>query len=285
MEECLPREVAEDWCQWCEERLKSLPPDHPRPVGINSEIPALISVDATKLSPKAWHAACDLLGGKARITGETWRWTDAFIVNLPTELDLPWSAPTATSGLWHLDSHWFRCFLDSPEWALLAIVVWRDIDARGGATIACPETLSDITKWFLHHPEGSGQSSNGEPDFSRYLKPHYQYVELTARAGDVFFLSRNLLHAQSPNHRAVLRVITRASLSLKEPLCFNRSDSRYSPVELSVLHALKMQSLDFVPTRPRTRLPRTRDLRDYDQRRLELVDAYRSKGFHGTSQD
>jgi hypothetical protein len=281
VEDCLPAQVTKDWCDWCEERLRMLPANYPKLAGTKSELPALLTVDATKLSLKAWRAACDLVGGADRVLRSTWRWTDAFIVNLPAAPEEPWSPPPLSSGLWHLDSHWFRCFLDSPEWALISIVVWRDIEPGGGATVVSPEAVPGITKWYAEHPEGSeqgtglGVKSPSEQDFSRYLEPHFRRIELTARAGDVIFLSRNLLHAQSRNTRSVNRIITRPSITLREPLCLNRPDKVYSAVERNVLNALGTDKIDFQPIRARGRLSQSYELSEYEKRRQVLRDLYR----------
>src|SRR6185503_17446965 len=80
--DCFAPSVALEWCEWCEERVRTLPPDFPALSGRNSELPPLITVNAEELAPKAWAAACDLAGGRERVRPGTWRWSDCFIVNL-----------------------------------------------------------------------------------------------------------------------------------------------------------------------------------------------------------
>ena len=103
-------------------------------------MPASQRVPMPEIAPKAWQAACELLGGEERVSPCTWG--DSMIVNLRKGADQPWQPPSAAVGGWHKDGDFFRHFLDSPEQGLLTIVIWSDIEPQGGGTFAAGDSVA-----------------------------------------------------------------------------------------------------------------------------------------------
>jgi hypothetical protein len=52
------------------------------------------------------------------------------------------AAAVPSSPDWHKDGDFFRHFLDSPEQGLLTIVLWSDIEERGGGTFIAPDSVA-----------------------------------------------------------------------------------------------------------------------------------------------
>lgn len=115
-------------------------------------LPATRSEDLRTISPKAWEAICDLLGGEERISKRFMHWQDGFIVNLGTEA---WENRSFTSSdldNWHVDGNFFNHFLDSPEQALLVIPFFTDIVPAGGGTFVCSDSIPGIAKHLVRLP-------------------------------------------------------------------------------------------------------------------------------------
>jgi hypothetical protein len=67
------------------------------------------------------------------------------------------------------------------------------------------------------------------------------FKEATGEVGDVFLLHPLMLHSASKNLLRKVRIITNPPVSLKEPFCFDRADSKdYSLVEQKTLNDLGM---------------------------------------------
>ncbi len=84
-----------------------------------------------------------------------------------------------------------------------------------------------------------------------------------------------MLHAASPNHRRVPRIITNPAVALAEPFCYARSDpSTYSLVELKTILDLggKVQDggVSFKILQERRRIVPERQLRQERQKLEEL---------------
>ena len=214
------------------------------------------------ISPKAWGALCDVVGGEERIDGETkyieskhftsiepFNWSDSFVANFRLGADATWQPPSPQHRGWHKDGSFFRHFLDSPEQALLVIVLWSDIAHQGGGTFIAPDSVERMAKFFLEHPEGVDP---GGFDFQRLIAECEEFVEVTGEVGDVIIMHPFMLHASSPNLSGKARFITNPPVVLKEPLDLNRENPEdYSLLELATLHALGLERLDFQPTRAR----------------------------------
>lgn len=251
--DCFPRAFAEDWTAGAFRRLEYDPQD---PSTWQQEIvhmPAAQRVPMPEIAPKAWRAACALLGGEERVSPCTWG--DSMIVNLRKGADQPWQPPSASVGGWHKDGDFFRHFLDSPEQGLLTIVIWSDIEPQGGGTFAAGDSVAPVARLLAAHPEGVLPSGAPEASFGSLINQCQDFVELTGRIGDVVLIHPFLLHASSQNHSGKARFITNPPISLREPMQFDRADpADFSPVERAVLQGLGVDRLDFQPAAPRERI-------------------------------
>lgn len=207
-------------------------------------------VDARAFAPAAWRAAAELAGGEDRVL--PWRWGNGFIANLGVGADRPWRPPSAAAGGWHKDGDFFRHFLDSPEQALLSLVLWTDMRPRGGGTFVAADSVPVVARFLARHPEGV---LPGQFDYAGLIDQCRDFVELTGRAGDVVLLHPYTLHATSQNVLGVARIITNPPLALREPMNFARPDAAgFSLVERAVLRGLGVDRLDFAPAAPREKV-------------------------------
>jgi hypothetical protein len=205
-------------------------------------------VDARTFAPAAWRSAMELTGGAQRVR-LPWKWGNSFIANLGVGDDRPWQPPSPAAGGWHKDGDFFRHFLDSPEQALLTLVLWTDMLPRGGGTFVAADSVPVVARFLAEHPEGV---LPGEFDYAGLIGQCRDFVEMTGQAGDVVLLHLYTLHATSQNVLGVSRIITNPALALREPMNFNRPDAGdFSLVEQAVLRALGADRLDFAPTAPR----------------------------------
>jgi phytanoyl-CoA dioxygenase PhyH len=205
-------------------------------------------VDARTFAPAAWRAAVELAGGEERVL-LPWQWGDGFIANLGVGDDRPWQPPSPAVGAWHKDGDYFRHFLDSPEQALLAFVLWTDMLPKGGGTFVAPDSVPVVARFLAEHPEGA---LPGDFDYAELIGQCRDFVEMTGEAGDVVLLHPYTLHATSQNVLGVSRIITNPPLALREPMNFHRPDTDdFSLVEQAVLRGLGVGRLDFVPAAPR----------------------------------
>ncbi|HEY9378881.1 MAG TPA: hypothetical protein VIQ02_17535 [Jiangellaceae bacterium] len=205
-------------------------------------------VDAEDFATRAWGAACELLGGAERVQ-QPWRWGDGFIANLGVGSDRPWEPPSLSVAGWHKDGDFFRHFLDSPEQGLLTIVLWSDIEPRGGGTFVACDSVPVVAQMLAEHPEGVLLD---DFDFPELVRQCHDFIEVTGELGDVVLLHPFVLHAVSQNVLGTARIITNPPLTLRKPMNFNRADlSEFSLVERAVLRGLGVDRLDFHPTRER----------------------------------
>ena len=251
--DCFPRAFAEDWTANAFRRLEYDPQDSSTWQQEIVHMPATQRVPMPELAPKAWQAACELLGGEERVSPCTWG--DSMIVNLRKGADQPWQPPSPAVGGWHKDGDFFRHFLDSPEQGLLTIVIWSDIEPQGGGTFAAGDSVAPVARLLADHPEGVLPQGAPEASFGSLIHQCRDFVELTGRIGDVVLIHPFLLHASSQNHSGKARFITNPPVSLREPMQFNRANpADFSPVERAVLQGLDVDRLDFQPTAPRERI-------------------------------
>ena len=257
---CLDREFARSWTDRAYRRLGYDPDDSAtwaeEIVWLDRERVAPVR----EISPRAWGAICDVVGGEERIddrvmeiesrhftTINAFEWSDAFIVNFQRGAAADWLHPSAAAGGWHKDGSFFRHFLDSREQALLTVVYWSDVAHRGGGTFIAPDSIRHVARFLAGHPEGV------EPGgFGGLIDGCREFVELTGDAGDLIILHPFMLHASSNNHSGRPRFMSNPPVVLKEPLNYNRSDpDDFSLLERATLHALGLERLDFRPTAPR----------------------------------
>jgi hypothetical protein len=271
--ECFTRTDAQPWLDEAWIRLGFDPHDPATWREKRVHMPSRRRVEVKAFAPKAWRAACELLGGEERIE-QPYTWGDGFIVNSGLGADRPWEPPSASAPGWHKDGDFFRHFLDSPEQGLLTLVLWSDIEPRGGGTFVAADSVGPVARLLAGRPEGILPD---EFDYDALIAQCDQFVETTGRLGDVVLLHPYVLHAVSQNHRGTARFITNPPITLREPMRFDRSDpAEHSPVERAVLRALGVERLRFAPTRTRERIVPERERRQRrmrDEEHARLADA------------
>ena len=202
-------------------------------------------------APKAWAVMCALCGGEDRIIQPA-HWGDGFIVNLNDGAQQAWVPPSPQAKGWHKDGDFFMHFLDSPEQALLTIVVWSDIDPQGGGTFLACDSVPQVARYLVNHPEGVHPYAFPTQHF---VDPCTDFVEATGQVGDVYIMHPYMVHASSFNHSDRVRVITNPPIFLKAPMAFKRDNpADYSLVERAVLRGLGADDatgFDFQITNPR----------------------------------
>lgn len=177
------------------------------------------------------------------------RWSDGFVVNFAMRSDVPYERPTPTTRGWHIDGDYFRRYLDSPEQALLTIVLFSDVKPKGGPTMVLPESMDLISRYLNEHRQGPHITDMDLPSIAKQCT---EVVELTGSPGDVFLVHPFTLHAASPNVLKVARIMQNMGSSLREPMCFDREDpSEFSPVERSILRGIGVDRLAYAPEGPR----------------------------------
>jgi hypothetical protein len=223
-------------------------------------MPAHRTLNVREFAPKAWDAACDLVGGAERIaTDRPYVWNDGFIVNLRHGADQPWAAASAASPGWHKDGDFFRHFLDSPEQGLLTLVLWSDVQHQGGATFVATDSVRPVARFLADNPQGvypelptAGEDGAVQIPYDDLIAQCHDFTEATGDVGDVYLLHPYVLHTRSPNMLRIPRIITNPPLTLAEPLRFDRPNPHdHSLVERAVLRSLDTTRYEFTPTRPR----------------------------------
>ena len=266
LRECFSRETAQQMTDQAFVRLGYDPHDASTWTEKRVHMPMHHRYEVRDFAPRAYDAMCQLVGGIERI--EEPYWSDGFIGNFGIGADRPWEAPSANVTGWHKDGDFFRHFLDSPEQALLVIVVWTDIEPRGGGTFLACDSVPVLARFLAERPEGV---LPGEFGFQELIQECRDFEEVTGCAGDVVLLHPFVLHTVSQNHRGTARMITNPPVHLKEPMNFHRADGNYSPVEQSILHALNVDHLDFNPQNPRERIVPERVKRQQKMKEEELA--------------
>jgi hypothetical protein len=250
--DCFSRELALDLTRKACERLYcSIDDPATWPVG-RPRAPETGRVECSEFSPRAWQAACELVGGEDRALRPC-TWGDGFIINFGRQPEHEWHPPSATIRpyeLWHKDGDFFRHFLDSPEQGLLVVALFSDIQRRGGATSIACDSVGHIARLLADNPQGLLPSELRAPA-SEIIGRCTDFVELTGSIGDVVFLHPYMLHSQSLNTLPVARFIINPPVKLQQPMSFDRPDGAYSPVERGTLRALGVERYAFSPSAPR----------------------------------
>jgi hypothetical protein len=251
------REQAEAWSAQTFPRLGYDANDRATWEQARIHMPTHQRTEVKEFSPKAWGAICDLCGGAERVL-EPCYWGDGFIVNLGSDGDeAAWQPPSPQVGGWHKDGDWFLHFLDSPEQGLLTIILWSDVEPKGGATFVAGDSVGVVARHLIEHPEGVRP---GGFDFAGMVRECGDFFEATGEAGDVYLLHPYILHASSRNALRKPRLITNPSVLLREPMRFDRPDGDYSLVERAILDSLGVERLPYEPTAPRERITPEREI-------------------------
>ncbi|MFN3652334.1 MAG: phytanoyl-CoA dioxygenase family protein [Armatimonadota bacterium] len=249
LHDCFPRELAEAWTARAMARLGCRADDPATWPASRIHMPGVERRDLREFSPRLWRAACELLGGEERV--RPCHVSDGFIINFRLGAGRPWRAPAPDAAAWHKDGDYFRHFLDSPEAGLLTLMLWSDLQPKGGGTFLARDSVPVVARYLAERPEGVRPA---RLEVRRLMAECRDFVEVTGRVGDVVLMHPFMLHAASPNHSGRPRFLTNPPLALKRPMSFRRARSRYSPVEAAVLRGLGVEALDFTPTGPRERI-------------------------------
>ncbi len=248
---CFSREAAAELTQSLWTRLGYDQNDPSTWAEPSVHMPVHRQLDVKEFAPKAWLAACDLLGGEDRVE-QPFAWGDGFIVNLTQGAERPWEPASPASPGWHKDGDWFRHFLDSPEQGLLTLVLWSDVDHQGGATFAAADSVGPVARYLAERPGGVHPL---EFDLASLIGQCERFVEATGEVGDVYFLHPFILHAKAQNLLRRTRLITNPAVHLAEPMRFDRENlDDHSLVEQAVLRGLGVERYPFTPTAPRERI-------------------------------
>ncbi len=248
--EALPRQLCEDWVAEYFQRTgidESDPKSFPDNANTFSDRTRTIPI--RDVAPAAWQVICELLGGEENIDDRTRDFANNFNININRGADQPWKGPAPDSPGWHKDGWFFRHFLDSPEQALLCLVIWRDIQPQSGGTFYAPDSVPLICRELLAHPEGLPHTHN----WAQWIHDCKDFREITAGTGDILLLHPFMLHAASQNPSGRIRFMNNKVVSLREPMQFNRPEAESTALEASILQALDVQSLDFEITGARKR--------------------------------
>lgn len=190
-------------------------------------------------------------------------------VNFSLGADEPWDVPTTG---WHWDGIQFRHYVDSPDQGLLCLCMFSDIASRGGATVIAEGSHKVVAKMLEQYPDGLELGDaipkvNETHPWFRALLGHNEEIaakheridrlmnewyededgvqlkvtEAAANAGDVILCHPFLYHARTQNHLKIPRFMCNRTMPLKERIQLNREDADYSPLELSIRRALKME--------------------------------------------
>jgi hypothetical protein len=245
----IPRSVCEQAERECFERLGFDMEDQSTWSMARIHMPSTKHREVKDVSPVAYEKMCALVGGEHKLK-QPCTWSDGFIVNLGVRADDPWEPAGPDCPGWHVDGDFFLHFLDSPEQALLVIVLWTDVVHQGGPTFMASDSVPVIAKYLADHPEGV--EPNGF-DFQQRIRECRRFEEAAGQAGDVFLIHPFTLHATSQNVLRKRRIITNPTLILNEPMRFDLPLEELSLVEQKTVHALGGEPFKFVPTRERER--------------------------------
>lgn len=108
---CFTREAAEEWTKDVWVRLGMDPKDPSTWHTERTNMPSHNFVYVKDFAPKAYDALCELIGGEDKITEDSKKWRDSFIVNLGSkEFEGQEVNPKELPG-WHVDGrsnyfHW-----------------------------------------------------------------------------------------------------------------------------------------------------------------------------------
>ncbi len=197
------------------------------------------SVFLHEVAPRAWKAACQLLGGEDRI--KVTEVMDDFNLNMRTIAPEKWAPPESYHTGWHIDGDYFRRFLDSPEQGLLCLILWSRVGQKEGGTFLACDSIAKAARLMASNPKGLLPT-----EFSEIYKDCTDFEELTGEAGDIILCHPYMIHAPSPKTNSNVRLLTNPPISLLEPMNFNRSDvTSYSPVERAVLNGLEVDRFEF----------------------------------------
>ena len=249
IEGAIERDVALNWGARGWARIGYDPDDATTWTKSPHHLPSRASFAVRENAPDADAAAAQLAG--ADWDNRDWDWGDGFIFNLGDASGARWQTPAQQQKGWHTDGDFFRHYLDSPEQALLTIVLWTDVAPHGGGTFLACDSVPLVARFLADHP--AGVAPNDLP-FEALKNQCRDFEEATGHAGDVFLMHPFLLHAASRNATRAQRIISNPVSHLSAPMNFNRPNpADFSVVERAILNGLGVEKLDFKPIGSRER--------------------------------
>ncbi|MGC4046934.1 MAG: phytanoyl-CoA dioxygenase family protein [Armatimonas sp.] len=208
----------------------------------------------------------DLIGiGRWALKHEphNWGW---WPINFAVGTAQPWEVPTAG---WHWDGMNRKHKVTSPEQGLLVLPCFSDVASKGGGTLLARGSHQVVARYLSRFPDGQDSSlaikecavehpwlaeltgaKDSVSNRQKFLETPFidedgtelQVVETIARAGDVLLGHPFLFHAASQNHSGMPRFMCNRAAPLTAPMELNRPNDDYSVLELSIRHALKIDS-------------------------------------------
>lgn len=246
---CFTPEQAAEVTEGVWARLGMSPSDKSTWTKPRVNMPAHREFDCSIFAPKAWAAICELCGGEARITPDSRKWGDSFIVNLGASECEGKPIPPKDLDNWHVDGDTMVHYLDSPEQGLLIIPLFSDIIKDGGGTMICPDAIPKVARRLFDHPEGvsprmvlrdhEGFKKESPSEWiNKTVQDCDEFIEATGEVGDVYLLHPLMVHSATSNALRKVRIITNPKARMKEPFCFDRQDGDYSLVELKTIQSV-----------------------------------------------
>lgn len=177
IEGAVERELALKWgnSRWAD--IECNPHDVSTWTQSRYHLPAEKTLSVREVAPKVWNATQQLLGAD---WSDDWHWGDGLIFNLGNDSGQKWVSPANWNNGWHKDGDFFRHFLDSPEQALLTIILWSDVAANSGGTFLACDSVPIVARFLAEHPEGV--APGGFP-FAKMKSQCRDFAEATGRAG------------------------------------------------------------------------------------------------------
>ena len=111
---CFSQETAHSWTKDVWTRLGFDPKDPSTWTTERTNMPHHRLTEIKDIAPKAWDAICEICGGEDRLTEDSKRWQDSFIVNLGSPETEGTQIPPKQLDNWHVDGDFFGGYLPIP---------------------------------------------------------------------------------------------------------------------------------------------------------------------------
>lgn len=242
VKDAVRKEIRE---QWFKEGLKRLSLVKKVPDNGIIELTHTRKVFLHDIAPRAWKAVTQLLGGESRVKVQ--EVSDDYNFNTRSVQDHEWQPPEKHNFGWHIDGDYFKRYLDSPEQALLCLILWSKVGPKEGGTFLACDSIGKVARFLANQSQGLDPKP-----FSNLYKDCHDFVEVTGEAGDIVLCHPFMIHSASSRTNLNVRLLTNPPISLLEPMQFNRENSAdYSPVEQAILNGLGVDRLVYDSTRTR----------------------------------
>lgn len=231
--------------QWYKEGLKRLSLVKQVPDNGIIELTSTRKVFLHDIAPRAWKAVTQLLGGESRVKVQ--EVSDDYNFNTRFVSDNEWLPPHQHTTGWHIDGDYFKRYLDSPEQALLCLILWSKVGPKEGGTFLACDSVAKVAQFLANQSQGLDPKP-----FSNLYKDCKDFVEVSGEAGDIILCHPFMIHSASSRTTLNVRLLTNPPVSLLEPMQFNRlNPADYSPVERAILNGLGVDHFDYDSTRTR----------------------------------